>query len=106
MSTESMQTAYLVMKRTNIMIKSLVETKDVDLMRVTVVMKMKKNTQTIIEINHMREIQSTKNSGQVNTPPDSQITIHQTESEEDTPVECAIKPHIGHYSSASNSKGT
>ena len=60
-STESMQIAYLVMEKTNTIIKSLVETKEVDLMIMKVVMKMKKNTQTIMEINHMEEIQSIKN---------------------------------------------
>ena len=93
------------MKRTKTIASSVVETKEVDLVIMTVVMKMKKNKQTIMEINHMREIQPTKNSRQITTPPASQMTLLQMESEENTPVKFAMKPCMEHYSSVRNSKG-
>ena len=46
----------------NTIIRRLVEIKEVDLMIMTAIMKMKKNTQMILEINNMRKIQPTKNS--------------------------------------------
>ena len=93
------------MKRTNTITRSVVETKEVHPMIMTVVMKMKKNTQTIMEINHMREIQPTKKPGQITMPPDPWMILLQTESEENTPVKCEMKLCLENYSSAPNSKG-
>ena len=68
-----MQIAYLTIEKMNTIIRRLVEIKEVDLMIMTAIMKMKKNTQMILEINPMRKILSTKNSGQIAMPLELQM---------------------------------